>query len=128
MSNNPEQEFIKINFSRKDRDSRAQLRVVNFVDGNFNIAYMPSLNLSGYGKTESEAINMLMEVVVKDYFLSLINLPEAQVMAELRQYGWKRRPFLDKQLLNTQFLSTEKIIEDFNLPADTKFSERFVTA
>ena len=128
VTRDSEQEFFKINFSRKDRDTHANLRLVTFADGNFRIAYIPSLNLSGYGNTESEAMSMLMDVVVKEYLIGLMSLTEAQIMAELRQYGWKRRPYLSKQLLNTEFLSTEKIIEDFNLPADTRFNERFVTA
>ncbi|WP_020603255.1 hypothetical protein [Spirosoma spitsbergense] len=127
MANNNDEEFIKINFSRKDRSTHIKVRVVTFRDGEFMIAYMPSLNLSGYGSTEREAVLMLTEVVAKDYLVSLLDLSEAQVMNELRQYGWKRRPYLDKQLLNTQFLSTEKLIEDFNLPAETKFNEQYVT-
>lgn len=128
MANMSNKEYIKINFSRKDKNAEALLRVVTFKDGDFEIAYMPSLNLSGYGNTEDEAMRMLNEVVVKDYLLSLIKLPEAKILAELREYGWKRRPFLDKQLLNTQFLSTDKIKENFNLPAETQFHERFITA
>ena len=128
MENTDNKEILKINFSSKHKHARAVLRVVNFKDGDFEIAYIPSLNLSGYGVTEDEAMRMLNEVVVKDYLFSLIALPEAKILAELREYGWQRRPYLPKQLQNTQFLSIEKIKENFNLPAETQFHEQFVTA
>ncbi|QJW90857.1 hypothetical protein HNV11_16465 [Spirosoma taeanense] len=121
-------EYIKINFAKKDKPGRAFLRVVTFKDGDYEIAYIPSLNLSGYGKTEQEAFYMLIEVVLKDYIDSLRQMTEAQVMAELREFGWERRPFLDKQLLNTEHFSLDKIAENFNLPAETEFHEKYVTA
>lgn len=127
MRRDKQEESIKIDFIKRKRNAHAFLRVVTFADGDFMIAYIPSLNLSGYGDTETEAADML-EHVAKDYFAELIKLTEAQVMVELRQYGWQRLPFLAKQLRNTQFLSNERIAEDFNLPSGTKFNERFVAA
>jgi len=128
MAKQGNKEYIKINFPSRRRDVEALLRMVTFEDGDFQIAYIPSLNLSGYGNNEEDAVKMLCEVVVKDYLTSLSEMPESKVMTELREYGWKRLPFLSKQLQNTKFFGTDAIKETFNLPAETQFHERFVTA
>lgn len=130
MGNATDKEIIKVSFAAKRKHVKANLRIVAFKDGDYQIAYIPSLNVSAYGRTEEDAMSMLSESIVKDYLLSLIELPEAKILAELREYGWQRSTFLPKQLSNVQFLSTEKIKENFNLPAGTRFDEklRSVTA
>lgn len=70
---------------------------------------------------------MLINVVVKDYFDNLLDLREQQIMNELRQYGWKRKPFLTKQLRNTKFYDPDRIKHDFNLPAETALHSQFVS-
>lgn len=70
----------------------------------------------------------MLQVVLKDYFDNLLMLPEQQVMKELKQYGWVRKPFLAKQLRNTQFLDVETIKHNFELPAETQIREEYMTA
>lgn len=122
------EEHIKIDRTKSERRFQAELRVVSFKDGEFYMNYIPSLNLTGYGDTDEEARHMLMDIVLKDYIDNLMHLPESDLYAELRQYGWVRKPFLTKQLRNIQFLDTNTIKDTFNLPAETVIEEKYVTA
>ncbi len=120
-------EFLTLKLGGKDRNVRFGLNVLFFRQGDFHIEYIPSLNLTAYGNTEKEAADMMSDVVVKDYFQNLLELPEHEAMNELRQYGWVRKPFLDRQLRNTKFLDIETIKQDFDLPAETVIRQQYVS-
>ena len=122
---NRQEEFLKLDLKKKD--AHAGCRSLIFRAGGQYVVFLPSLNLTSYGETEQEAVEML-QVVLKDYFDNLLMLPEQQVMKELKQYGWVRKPFLAKQLRNTQFLDVETIKHNFELPAETQIREEYMTA
>ncbi len=119
---------MKLDMVGKSKKVHAGLTSFSFVDDDgHHIAYIPSLNLSGYGDTGREALDMLINVVVKDYFEHLLDLTQHQIMNELRQHGWVRKPYLHKQLRNTKFYDPESIKHDFNLPAETTLHSQFVS-
>lgn len=120
-----QEEFLTLDLRKKD--VHTGLRALVFPEGDHTIIYFPSLNLSAYGNDEREATDMA-RLVIADYFDNLLALSEQRVMKELRQYGWVRKPFLTKQLRNTQFLDIETVKVNFELPKETQVRERYMTA
>lgn len=117
---------MKLDLARAHKKAKAKLRLLLFmIEGNY-ILYIPSLNLTAYGNTEDEAKKML-DVVIEDYFSHLSQLSDQEVLQEIKQYGWVRKPYLAKQLRNIQFVEEKTIKEDFELPAETIIREQFVS-
>jgi len=69
------------------------LKVVSFEEDNVFFAYLPSLDLTGYGKTNNEATDSLK--VVLDEFLRY-TLQKNTFFIELQRLGWnitnKKKP------------------------------------
>lgn len=120
------EEFMKLDFARAHKKAKAKLRLLLFMTEGSYILYIPSLNLTAYGTNEVEARKML-DIVIEDYFLHLSQLSEQEVLQEIKQYGWVRKPYLPKQLRNIQFVEEKTIKEDFELPAETIIREQFVS-
>ena len=57
--------------------------------GDQYVLFLPTLNLTAYGNTESEADEML-QVVVEDYFQNLLLLTEEEITRELELYSCVR--------------------------------------
>ena len=101
---------------------RMSIRVYKIKDHNHFIQYIPSLNLSGYGDSEGDALEMLKEVV-KDYCENLVDLrPELQE-AELSKYGFKRERWKRKQFTSRVHVDKKGILQNFELPEDTPIEE-----
>ena len=66
-------------------------------DGDFWVSIVPSLNVSGYGKTEEEAMEDL-KYNLRVFFEDLLNLNPEQRIAELQRMGWQT-----DMLINTGF-------------------------
>lgn len=96
---------------------KASLTVFYIKDGEFMVALMPGLNLSGYGKDKAQAEIMLRDVL-DDYFESLIKLKQNDLNAELAKYGWKHTPY-SKQFQNTAHVDKKGILRNLNMPNDT---------
>lgn len=79
-----EQQEIKINL--KHQTVTGKLTLFNFIDNGHHIAYLPALNLTGYGDSIDEA-NELVDVVMEDYWKSLFALSEKKVLEELKKLG-----------------------------------------
>jgi hypothetical protein len=122
---NRREELLKLDIKRKV--AHIGLRMLVFSRDGQCIVFLPSLNLTAYGDTEKEAVDML-HVVMEDYFDNLFTLTEQQIMQEVKQYGWVRKPFLTKQLRNIQFLDVETIKQNFELSAETQIREEYMTA
>jgi len=111
-------EQLKINI--KDKRAEGYLYVVNFKDHEHYIAYAESLNLSGYGPTRQEAIDMLFKHVLDDFFDGLFDLPEDEIFKVLADFGWKRSPFFKKDLSKAAHVDTDGILKNFNLSEETE--------
>lgn len=104
------------------KNSRGEIGAVLFAfeDHGHQVAYLPSLKLSAYGKTAQEAKQMLFEEVLPDFFENLFLLNEAEMNEELAKYGWKRSQFFKKRYSNLNaFVDAEGVLRNFNLPAET---------
>jgi len=120
-----EPEYLKINF--KKPVAKAELWVVDFWDHGHIVAYIPSLQLSAYGKNSKEARDMLLNVVVQDFFEYLTKLPEAKATAELKRLGWRREKFFKKQFKNSEsYIDKQGILKSFNLSDETEINEQLV--
>lgn len=122
----PQAEIIKIDY--KHKSAKAGVWVYNFKSEEHFIAYIPSLNLTGYGPSEEEAVQMLFEHVMPDLFDNLLSLPEYEISAELGKYGWKRGLFHRKQFKTKSYIDIDGVLKNFDLPVETKISREFVAA
>ncbi len=103
---------------------KATFRVFHILDGNFKVAYIPALNLSGYGKSDENAYDMLKEVL-SDYFGSLVSLRKDQLLSELGKYGWTAG-FFAKQFTNNTYVDKDGVLKNFELPKDTPIVEKIL--
>lgn len=113
---------LQINKSKKRIN--ATLQVFYIQDGAFKVAFIPALNLSGYGKSHKKACEMLEEVM-SDYFHSLIVLKKDQLLSELSKYGWTTKLFR-KQFINNTFVDKYGVLKNFKLPKNTPIKESMV--
>ena len=120
------EEFLKIDF--KTKHVKAQVWVYAFMSEEHHVAYIPSLNLTAYGPTEKDAIEMLFEDCMKDLFDNLWSLPEYAIIAELGKYGWKRSKIHKKQFKSMSYIDADGVLNNFNMPKETKISRQFVAA
>jgi hypothetical protein len=111
-------EQLKIN--TKHKIATGYLYVVNFKDHEHYIAYAESLNLSGYGSTREEAIDMLFNHVLDDFFDGLFELQEKEIFDVLENFGWKRSQFFKKDLSKSAHVDTDGILRNFNLSEETQ--------
>jgi hypothetical protein len=111
-------EHLKIN--TKHKIAKGHLYVVNFQDHEHHVAYAESLNLSGYGSTREEAIDMLFNHVLNDFFEGLFELPEKEIFDVLEKFGWKRSQFYKKDLSKSAHIDTDGILKNFNLSEETE--------
>jgi len=95
----------------KNRRVNFSLNVYNGKQGEFFIYYCPSLNISGYGKTEKEAedfIKVEIEVFCED--LRTMNTKEKE--AFLSSLGFKKEVFASKNF-SKAFVDENGKLQDF---------------
>jgi hypothetical protein len=124
MANNCKEE-IKVD--HKAGRARGLLRVVGFIDHQFHIAHIPSLNLTAYGDTEKEALEMLFQDIVHDFFDNLLKLPESEIISELAKYGFQKSGFFKKRFTGIgPYVESSKLLTNLNLPPETKIKEQYL--
>ncbi len=116
-------ELIKINFKKRHFEGR--ICVFDFIDNGHHIAYMPSLNLSGYGDSEHEARQLLMDFVVKDFLEGLFTLSEHKINEELKKLGWERSLFFKE--FSKSYVDKDGVLREFNLPAETQIESQLMS-
>ena len=67
---------------------KLEVPLVYFQEDGINYAYIPAFDLTGYGKTEEEALNSIG--IILDEFLRY-TLSKNTLLLELRRLGWKIR-------------------------------------
>lgn len=113
-------EFIKLT----TKSVKIEVKGVTFVEGNYTIMYIPSLNLSSYGQTEEEAKVMMEEHVLPDFCESVVKKPRSFVLQELRKLGWEQNKIFTKKLSRTAYIDKEGILREFDLDAGTVIKEQ----
>lgn len=119
-------EYLKLDFKRKR--GKGRFKLVEFLDNGHHIAYLPSLNLSAYGSTKEEARQMMSDIILIDFFESLLNIPESQMFEELQKLGWERSPFFKQDLSKSVHVDRAGILKNFNLSEETVLEEVLVEA
>lgn len=99
--------FIKVSKSNVE----ARLDVFIYENDGFKIAYAPSLDIMGYGKTVDDA-KQSFEVVIEDFFLTTIK--ENTLNAYLQEHGWTKEARRVKYSfpLSMDLLETNKQVQD----------------
>ena len=94
---------IKATFQRGDSVLNIELQILMFEEDNIHFVYSPALDLTGYGKSESEA-QQSFSVMLEEFVKYTEN--KKTVYKELMRLGWtvnekKKRvhPPLEEQLL-----------------------------
>jgi hypothetical protein len=107
---------IKVNLSKR----RVQITVsaFRFVDKDTKqkIAYVPALELSGYGETFQKAEEML-KLSFEEYCKYLLSLNHEQVAKELKSLGWMKDKFLSKQF-SRLVVDRHGVLKDVNAEGD----------
>ncbi len=105
----------KVNVSGKWNDGKTTVKVnlpvMLFEEGKVQIAYVPVLDLSGYGKTEKEAF-LSLEVVMKEYIS--YGIRKNTLVADLKAHGWtvrkKTKPYIAPEL--TDLINRNEYLHD----------------
>ena len=87
------------------------LPVMFFEENKVQIAYIPMLDLSGYGKTEKEALESLVESL-DNYFSYTTN--KDTLVQDLKAHGWtikkKNKPYVAPEL--TDLITKNEYLHD----------------
>ena len=91
-----------------------KLNTLTGEQGEYWVSIVPSLNVSGYGKTEDEANESLKEnlhLFCEDLFA----LPKYQRTAELRKLGWAPNKIFKKKY-SKAYVDENGVLQNFNNP------------
>lgn len=116
-------DFMKFDFDKKT--ARLGASVFTFRDGDHIIAYIPSLNLSGYGPTKEEAYDMLLVDVADDFFENLLALDQSDIIAELTDSGWTRNSIVDTEF-NAPYIDAQELIERLDMPKEKQVTQEYM--
>ncbi len=87
------------------------LPIMVFEEGNTSIAYIPVLDLSGYGKNEQEAIYSL-EIAIHEYLTYTTR--KKTLFDDLKAHGWtikkKTKPFIAPEI--TDLINKNEYLHD----------------
>lgn len=85
LDNKPDQETLRL----KGNCLTFQVTIVSGKDGDHYVAFIPSLNISGYGSTEEEAVSSLDENI-ETFCEDFMRLTNDQRVHELSKLGFTR--------------------------------------
>jgi len=117
-------QFLKVDTSK--RILKGHVKMIGFKEGDFEIVYLPSLGISGYGNTVAEA-QELIKISIQAFADDLFKLEEYQIFKELEQLGWKQQKIFKKQLRNLSPTTFEDIKREFNIPDNTPITETSIS-
>ncbi|HEY6976339.1 MAG TPA: hypothetical protein VH396_08615 [Chitinophagaceae bacterium] len=86
-------------------------------DANVFVAYLPSLEVSGYGSTVNDAQEMF-KFSIKDFFDYLTQISIEEVQRELRKLGWKKNSHFNKRFSKDQ-VNIRDLLKDYNIEEST---------
>lgn len=116
IKNQEHKEFIKLN------PKRVQGRFLNFTgkSGGHWVSIIPSLNVSGYGESEEEALED-SEYNLKVFFKDLYELSPLQRDIELKKMGWSQNKIFKKKYSST-YVDENGVLQNFDSPKQVKKS------
>jgi hypothetical protein len=106
----------ELHINKKNKNIDACLKVYKYIDKdtNHHVAYIPSLEISGYGKTKSECTDML-HFSLEEYFDILLSLSDDKLGVELRKFGWAKNKFKNKDY-SKAYIDISGNLKDFAIP------------
>lgn len=128
----PRQNAIDLDLSPDDRGSfedtlrlssnglLGRLRVFTGKQGDYIVSIIPTLNVSGYGVSEQDAVNSLKESLYV-FLIDLFQLPQTQRLRELVRLGWRNEQVFKRRFSNS-FTNTDDLIQNFDHPDQVKTS------
>jgi len=113
-------ETIKIDFNKKD--FKINVLGFGFKEGNNFIIYLPSLNISGYGKNKDEALEMI-KISLDAFSDDLFEMGPMEAQKYLEKLGWKPHPVFHKKLERDAEVSPDLLKKQYHLPKDTPIQQ-----
>lgn len=112
--------MVDIKEHLKLTSNRLKGELLNFTgkSGDHWISIIPSLNVSGYGDSESEALEDLkynLKVLCEDLF----ELTQDQRDTELKKMGWSRNKFFGKKYASV-YVDENGVLQNFDSPKEVK--------
>ncbi len=121
------QNWLNVYFGKPGR-VEAGFNTFYFEDHGHIIVYVPSMNLSAYGNTVEEAMDMLINVVIDDFFESIVRSSEGEAFQQLSKLGWSLQGHShEREFTNSAYVDKDGILRNFNLPADTPIHQQAIT-
>lgn len=94
-----------------EKNVKMDLPIMLFQEDKTHIAYIPVLDLCGYGKTEADAFESL-KVAIGEYFLYAVR--KNTLIDDLRSHGWtikkKTKPFIAPEI--TDLINKNEYLHD----------------
>ena len=106
-------EILKIN--KKKQTIFFKLQIHSFKEGAFEIVYIPSLEISGYGETKAEAME-LMKTSLFIFGENILKSVNHKITEDLKELGWEQHSYFKKQLNNISNTTFDDIKRQFNIP------------
>jgi len=88
--------------------------------GEYWVSIIPSINVSGYGSDEQEAINNLKDNV-NLFWEEIFSLGDAMRKRELKKLGWTSSEFF-KQQFSMAYVDEEGVLQNFDSPELVKIN------
>ncbi|WP_299666907.1 hypothetical protein [uncultured Polaribacter sp.] len=101
---------------------KGTLSAVGFKEGDSDVLYIPSLELSSYGDSIKEAHDLMTEIL-KQFSKDLLSLSEEKIQSFLSDLGWERNKYLKKRMVNLSETTFDDIKKQFNLPDETEVEQ-----
>lgn len=117
-------QYLKINKSKGT--IQGILKIFNIQEDTGIVLYIPTLNMSAYGDTSDEALEMLKEIL-DDYFISIMDIRTEAMLKELKKYGWQVHSIFKKRLENHTYIDRDGILKNFELPKETVIKESMLS-
>lgn len=108
-----------LNIDRNKNIFKGHLSGICFKEGDYQIIYVPSLEISSYGEDLKEA-NSMMKKIITQYGKDLLHLTESKMNKTLTEMGWQKSKFFKRKHENMSDTTFEDIRKEFNLPDDIK--------
>lgn len=108
---------IKINPAK--RNIKGTLTIITFKDKDTLqfVEYCPAFDISGYGDTKAESMEMI-KFSLADYYTYLLKLPVKKIENELKKFGWSKVKLHNKEYSNSH-IDIEGNLKNFNPIEDT---------
>ncbi|MBK7692140.1 MAG: hypothetical protein IPJ31_13885 [Bacteroidetes bacterium] len=106
---------IKRRTQYRPGEINGRFRIIHFFDKETKqqVSYIPSFDISAYGKNKTTAMAMLKDSV-HEYFKFIMNLNQNEMHQQLVSLGWKSDKFFKKNYSHL-YVDKNGILQNFNV-------------